>query len=95
MIHNVHVTLSPGLHGKRSIEQVGGSSHQRIGLKFKEETSEMLDWERRNIWCWSLDTSGSRSEVPGKMRNLVLEKDGVEQFDRSCEKVRRYQSRKQ
>jgi hypothetical protein len=33
-----------------------------------------------------LDDSGSRSETPGKFRNEVLEKDGEDQLDRSCEK---------
>jgi hypothetical protein len=32
------------------------------------------------------DASGSRSETPGKFRNVVLEKDGKDQLDRSCEK---------
>jgi hypothetical protein len=29
---------------------------------------------------------GSRSETRGKFRNVVLEKDGEDQLDRSCEK---------
>jgi hypothetical protein len=33
-----------------------------------------------------LDASGSRSEIPGKFCNVVLEKDGEDQLDRSCEK---------
>jgi len=33
-----------------------------------------------------LDTSGCRSEIPGKFRNVVLVKDGEEELDRSCEK---------
>ena len=40
------------------------------------------------IWCWNLDTSGSRSETPGKFWNVVLEKDGKDQLDRACEKWR-------
>ena len=35
-----------------------------------------------------LDASGSRSEIPGKFWNVVLEKDGEDQLDRSCEKWR-------
>jgi hypothetical protein len=34
----------------------------------------------------NLDASGSKSETPGKFRNVVLEKDGEDQLDRSCEK---------
>jgi hypothetical protein len=32
-----------------------------------------------------LDTSESRSEIPGRFLNVVLEKNG-DQLDRSCEK---------
>ena len=38
------------------------------------------------IWCWNLDDSCSRSETPGKFWNVVLEKDGEDQLDRSCKK---------
>jgi hypothetical protein len=34
-----------------------------------------------------LDASGSRSETPGKFLNVVLEKDGEDQLDRSCENI--------
>jgi len=34
----------------------------------------------------NLDASGSRSEIPGKFRNVVLEEDGEDQLDRSCDK---------
>ena len=40
------------------------------------------------VWCWNLVTSGSKSETPGKFLNVVLEKDGEDQLDRSCEKWR-------
>jgi hypothetical protein len=33
-----------------------------------------------------LDTSESRSEIPGKFPNVVLETDGEDQSDRPCEK---------
>jgi hypothetical protein len=52
--------------------------YQQIKLKFKEETSEVLHLEHSFVWCWKL----SRSEVTGKFRNLVLEKDGEDQLDR-------------
>jgi hypothetical protein len=38
------------------------------------------------VWCGNLDTSESRSGTPAKFRNVVLEKDGENQLDRSCEK---------
>jgi hypothetical protein len=43
--------------------------NQQIGLKFEEETSEMLHLEHGYVWCWNLDASGNRSETPGKFRN--------------------------
>ena len=32
-----------------------------------------------------MDISGNRSEIPEKLRNAVLEKDGEYHLDRSCE----------
>jgi hypothetical protein len=33
--------------------------------------------EHSFVWCWNLDTSENRSEVRGKISNVVvLEKDG-------------------
>jgi hypothetical protein len=58
-----------------------------LGLKFKEETSKVLHLEHSFVWCWNLDTSESRSEIPGKFLNVVLEKNG-DQLDGSCEKWR-------
>ena len=53
-----------------------------------EETSEVLHFEHSTVWCWNLDTSESRSEILGKFLNVVLEKDGEDRLDRSCEKWR-------
>jgi hypothetical protein len=50
------------------------SFYQQIGLKFVEETSEMLHLEHGFVWCWNLDVSSSRSETPGKFWNVVMEK---------------------
>ena len=61
--------------------------YQQIGLKFEEETSEILRLEHGSVWCWNLDAPGKRSETPGKFWNVVVEKDG-DQLDRSCEKRR-------
>jgi len=40
----------------------------------------MLHLEHGFVWCWNLDASDSRSEIPGKFRNVVLEKDGEDQL---------------
>ena len=61
--------------------------HQQIGLQFKAESSEVLHLEHNIVWCWNLDTTESRSEIPGKFLNVVLEKNG-DQLDRSCEEWR-------
>ena len=62
---------------------------RRSGLGTEEEASEVLHLEHSFIWCWNLDASGSRSETPcGKFWNVVLEKDGKDQLDWSCEKWR-------
>ena len=56
-----------------------------LGVKEEEETNKMLHLEHGFVWCWNLDASGSRSEIPGKFWNVVLEKDGEDQLDRPCE----------
>jgi len=67
-----------------NLQQEEDSFYQQIGLKFEEETSKMLHLDHGFVWCWNLDASGSRSEIPGKFWNVVLEKDGEDQLDRSC-----------
>jgi len=62
-------------HSKSSIQQED-SFHEQIGLKIKEDTSTVLHSAHSFVWCWNLDTSESRSEIPWKFRNVVLEKHG-------------------
>ena len=62
------------------------SFYQQIGLKFEEETSEMLRLEHGSVWCWNLDALCNRSETPEKFWNVVLEEDGEDELDRSSEK---------
>jgi hypothetical protein len=35
-------------------------------LKFKEETSKVLNLEHSVLWCWNVDTSENGLEVSGK-----------------------------
>ena len=51
-------------------------------------TAKMLHLEHSFVWRWKLDASRSRWETPGKFWNVVLEKDGKDQLDGSCEKWR-------
>jgi len=40
----------------------------------------------RNLQVPEMDTSESRSGIPGKFWNVVMEKDEEDQLDRPCEK---------
>jgi hypothetical protein len=57
---------------------------KKIDLELKKNY-KMLHLECSFVWCWSLDASGSRSEISGMFWNVVLEKDGEDQLDLSCE----------
>jgi len=57
--------LNPEFPWKSSIQQEKGCFHQQIGLQYKEQTSKLLHLEHSLVWCWKLNTSESRSEVPG------------------------------
>jgi len=52
----------------------------------RKKTSEAMLLEHSFVWCWDLDTLESRSEIPRMFWNVVLEKDGKDQLDRSSEK---------
>jgi hypothetical protein len=78
--------LNPWLPCKGGIQQKEDSCHQQIGLKFKEETMKVLHLEHGFVWRWKLDMSESRSEIPGKFWNVMLEKGGECQLEGSCEK---------
>jgi len=88
MMQYVYVTLKPRFPWKSSIQLEEGSFHQQIGLKFKEENTEVLHLEHSFVWSWNLDTSKSRSEVPGQFLNVVLEKDGEDHLVQEFEKWR-------
>ena len=60
-----------------------------LNLKFKKETRKVPHLECSCVECWNLETSERRSEIPWKFWNVVLEKDGKDQLDRSCEKWKR------
>jgi hypothetical protein len=62
--------------------------YQRIGLKLKKEPSKVLHLEQSFVWCWKLDTSESKSEIPGKFWNVVLENDIQDLLNRLCEKMK-------
>jgi len=44
-------------HSNSNIQWEGSSCYQQIGLKFKEEASDVLHCERSFVWCWKRDTA--------------------------------------
>ena len=46
----------------------------------------MLYVEHNSVWCWYLDTSESKSEIPGKFWRRMLEREVDDQLDGSYEK---------
>jgi hypothetical protein len=40
--------------------------HQKFSLKFKDETNKVPLLEYSFVWCLNLETSESKSEMPGK-----------------------------
>jgi hypothetical protein len=51
MMQDVRVKLNAGLSCQRSIQQEEDSFDQQIGLKSKEETSEVLHLGNNTVWC--------------------------------------------
>ena len=76
MMQNVHVKLNPVLPWQSSFQQQEGCFHQQIGLTFKKDASKVQNLEHSYVLRWNLDIAESRSEIPGKFWNVVLEKDG-------------------
>jgi len=57
-----------------------------IKLEFKEGNCRGLPLDYSFVWCWNMDTSKRRSEVPWKFWNVMLEKAVEDQLDLSCVK---------
>jgi hypothetical protein len=62
--------------------------YQQTGSTFKVEIIKLLHLEHILIWCWIMNTSESKTEIPWKFRNVGLVKGGEDQLDRSCVKWR-------
>jgi hypothetical protein len=50
MMQDVLMKLNPGSPSKSDIQNEEGCFHQQIGLKFEEETSEMLHFKHSTVW---------------------------------------------
>jgi hypothetical protein len=66
MMQGVHEKLRLGLPWQKHIQQEEDLLHQQIRLRTKEEISKMLHLEHSFVWCGNLDSSKTRSVVPGK-----------------------------
>ena len=51
MMQDVHVKLNPGLPWQEQHSKGRRLFRQQIGLKFTEETSEVLHLEHNLVWC--------------------------------------------
>jgi hypothetical protein len=61
---------------------------RKLNLHFKEETSKVLHLDQSILCYRNLDTLDNRLEIAEKFWNVVLEKDGEDQFNRTCENWR-------
>jgi hypothetical protein len=50
-MEGVLVKLNPGLPWQSCIQQEEETFYQQIGLKFEEETSEILHFDCGFVWC--------------------------------------------
>jgi hypothetical protein len=59
MMQDVQGKLNPNRSTKSRFQQDEESFHQQIGLRFEEDTSEVLHLEYSFVWCCSFDISES------------------------------------
>jgi len=52
-----------------------------LDLELRKKPVKCYIWSIALYGAQNLDASGSRSETPGKFRNVVLEEDGKDQLD--------------
>ena len=53
------------------------SFYQQIGLEVKEETTKVVHLEYSFVWCWNLDSSGSRLGIPENFEMCCWIKTGT------------------
>ena len=88
-MQDVHVKLKLGFPWqKKQRQKVETPLYQQIGLKFNEESSNLLRLEYSFIWCRNVDTAEGGSEISEQFWNVKLEKDGEDYLDQSREKWR-------
>jgi hypothetical protein len=82
-MQDARVKLNPGLPWQKQHSTEGIHFTPAIGLDLRKKL--VKHYHTFLLWR-NLDTSESRLEIPGKFCNVVLEKDGEDQLDLSCEK---------
>jgi len=58
----------------------------KLDVNLRKKLVKCYIWSMALCGAETWDASGSRSEIPGKFLDVVLEKDEEDQLDRSCEK---------
>jgi len=78
--HDLRMNLNPASPWQKQ-HYTRPHIHQKLGIKFKEETSFVPHLDYNFVWCGKLDSSESGSELLGKIWNVVLQKDRGYQLD--------------
>jgi hypothetical protein len=58
-------------------------------LNLRKKLVKCYIWDISFVRCWNWDTSRRRSYITGKFWNVMLEKNGEDQLDRWCEKIKK------
>jgi len=79
MKQDMYLELNPGLPWQNRILFTN-----KLDLRLRTKPVKLYVWSI----ALCLDTSANRSEIPERFWNVVLEKDEIDQLDRSCEEWR-------
>jgi hypothetical protein len=80
MLHDIHVKLNPGISWQKHHSRRRRFFTIKFYLNSRKKLLKVLNLKHSFVWCWKLDTWESRSRMPGKFWNVVLEKDGEDKW---------------
>jgi len=80
MIHDLRMNLNPTLPQQKQ-HSTKRPFDQKLGIKFKEETSKVVHLDHSFVWCGNLDSFESKSELIRTYLNVVLQKDRDDHLD--------------
>jgi hypothetical protein len=66
----------------------------KLEINLRKKLVKCYIWNTVSVWCWKLGRFGKEIRNTWKVLNVVLEKDGEDQLDRSCENEVITESRK-